>query len=436
MNLKAIFAASALLAVSAPMISAQESNRGFYKDVFMDSGIRVTSRKDLPTARSLGYSMEAFISAPADFTIIDTILQNEVFAGSAVDENGHLLYPDGAPRFRVVYMNGGRATRHGRSLGEEGRQHYRDYIKAGGSYVGTCAGAYCASTGYEEHDTLAFQQYYIRIWPGWTEDTDLSTSETDMTVPKKSPLNKYYDWGNNKTIENVYHNGGCFGSERFSWPKGTEVLARFKTTGRKDVKAIVDGKPSIWAWKENGETGRVICCGSHPEGKVTGENFYLMRAMLEYAMEGNGAPRVKAALKDGESRLMDKMTHENAPEYTRIGDKQYHHYTYDVPKGCDSLVVKLESVKGWKNFDLYLYANSGDFAFSDNAWWRDVTLGVDKTLVIKAPKKGKLYISVFCDTTVEAEQTAYGEQYKGRLEVLNGVPYKITVNPKEETPAK
>ena len=51
------------LAVVAGMPSAgAQHSRGFYKDVFMDSGILVTSRKDLPTARSLGYSMEAFIS--------------------------------------------------------------------------------------------------------------------------------------------------------------------------------------------------------------------------------------------------------------------------------------------------------------------------------------------------------------------------------------
>lgn len=290
MKISRIIAAGVLLAASATSISAQ-GNRGYYKDVFMDSGIRVTSREDLPTARSLGYPMEMFISTSIDFTAVDTLLQNEVFVGSPLDENGHLLYPDGSPRFRVIYMNGGRATHHGRSLTEEGRQHYRDYIKAGGSYVGTCAGAYCASQGFEEDDTLAFKKDYIRIWPGWTEDTDLSKSQTDMTVPKKSPLWKYYDWGGNNVIENVYHNGGCFGSERFDWPEGTEVLARYKTTGREDVKAIVDGKPGIWAWKENNATGRVVCCGSHPEGKVSGENFYLMRAMLEYAMEGNGCTK-------------------------------------------------------------------------------------------------------------------------------------------------
>ena len=420
-------------AAAMPAASAQK-NRGYYKDVFMDSGILLTSRKDLPAARSLGLSMEAFISSyksdSTALTCLDTILQTEKISGSTIDENGILLYPDGAPRFRVVYMNGGKAVNHAVTLGETGRNNYKAFIKAGGSYVGTCAGAFiaCSATAKPEATEPKMSKVYMGLWPGCTTATAISKSETDMTITKNSPLLKYYDFGGNMNIENVYHNGGCYGNEIHIWPAGTEVLARYQVYDRK-TKREVNGKAAIWALKENEYTGRVICCGSHPEGKVTGENFYLMRAMLEYAMEGNGASRVKAALKDGESRLMDKMTHENAPEYTRIGDKQYHHYTYDVPKGCDSLVVKLESVKGWKNFDLYLYANSGDFAFSDNAWWRDVTLGVDKTLVIKAPKKGKLYISVFCDTTVEAEQTAYGEQYKGRLEVLNGVPYKITVNP-------
>lgn len=60
--------------------------------------------------------------------------------GSPEDENGILLYPDGEPRFRMIYVNGGLATQHGRSLGEDGRQRIRDYVAAGGSYLGSCAG--------------------------------------------------------------------------------------------------------------------------------------------------------------------------------------------------------------------------------------------------------------------------------------------------------
>ncbi len=433
------------LAVLAGMPSAvAQHSRGFYKDVFMDSGILVTSRKDLPTARSLGYTMEAFIStqhndSTTKLTAIDTMLQTEVIAGNPMDENGVLLYPDGAPRFRVVYMNGGKAVNHAKTLGEQGRGNYQQYIKNGGSYVGTCAGAFiaCRATASPTADSAKMSKVYMGLWPGCTTGTSLGKSETDMAIPEDSPLLKYYDFGGNLNVEGVYHNGGCYANQTFLWPEKTEILAYYQVYDRK-LKRELNGHPSIWAYKDNEFTGRVVSCGSHPEGKTSGENFYLMKAMLDYAMDGNGAPRVKAALSDGAPRIMDRMTHDNAPEYTRIGDKQYHHYTYDVPAGCDSLVIRLESIKGWSDFDMYLYANPDDFAFNDNAWYREVSLGFDKDLVVKAPKEGRLYISVFCDTTVDAYMTAYGEQYKGRVDVLNGVPYKITVNPLpvEETPSK
>ena len=120
------------------------------KDVFMDSGINVNSLKDLPAARFIGASWEAFISAPhspMELTLRDTLLQREMICGSEMDENGVLLYPDGEPRFRVIYMNGGKATAHGRSLTPAGRSNMQKFLKNGGSYVGTCAGAYISSMG-------------------------------------------------------------------------------------------------------------------------------------------------------------------------------------------------------------------------------------------------------------------------------------------------
>ena len=101
---------------------AQKQERGFYKDVWMDGGVRLTSKKDLPVVRYLGLEMDNLLSAATkDLSARDTLAQARVVVGSELDENGHLLYPDGAPRFRMLYLNGGLATQHGRSLGESGR---------------------------------------------------------------------------------------------------------------------------------------------------------------------------------------------------------------------------------------------------------------------------------------------------------------------------
>ncbi len=89
-------------------------SQGYYKDIYMDGGIKLTSRQDLPAARRLDQSIEHFITGndtpESPLTLQDTIMQQKLFCGCETDLNGILLYPDGAPRFRMIYVNGGKAT--------------------------------------------------------------------------------------------------------------------------------------------------------------------------------------------------------------------------------------------------------------------------------------------------------------------------------------
>ncbi|MBR4213262.1 MAG: hypothetical protein IKR82_04800 [Bacteroidales bacterium] len=404
------------------------NDKGYYKDIFMDGGIVLNSRTDLPSTLYMGYSLEYFASAPTkQLTAVDTMLQTAMMVGSAIDENGCLLYPDGAPRFRMIYVNGGKSVQHGKTLGEEGLQRFRDFVANGGSYLGSCAGAYMTATYIRKSKGPEFCDWYPRIWPGMVRYTQLGHSWIDLDIEPGSALLKYYDFGGDMRIDSVRHNGGCSADTSRYWPKGTEILARYNQ-GDRQLKRRIHGEPAIWAYKADALSGRVIACGSHPESVLYGERNQLMAAMEQYAMEGNGLPRVKAELTPGEVRVMDKFTHDADPAFTRIGDKQYHHFTVEVPEGCDSLVIKLDPVKGAENYDLWLLAHPGDFAFLGEAAWLNVDYGVKKHIGIKAPKAGTLYISVYCNTTVDTITTDYGTQYTGRTDVLNGVPYKIKVS--------
>lgn len=433
---------------STPQLSAGPRQRqsarpnpsqGYYKDLFMDSGIYLTSRTTLPAAKVLGLSMEKFVSAShkaADSTKViqvDTVLQTMLLGGYPLDENGILLYPDGAPRFRMIYVNGGKAANHGRSLGDAARKNFQTFVSNGGSYVGTCAGAYlaCKYTFISAKDSLALrtENYkYLALWPGCTRSCQLDDSWTDITIDKESPLLNYYDFGGDRQVDSVRHNGGNFADAEHVWPAGTEVLARYETTGREGLNLNLTGLPVIWSIKESDASGRVISCGSHPEGVTSGERLDLMCAMVRYAMDGNGGPVLKAVLEPGQERIMDRRTSDADPEHTMIGDRQYHHFAVDVPKGCTQAVISLKSLKGWRNFDMSMYVSDESFAFSDVSQWRSVGEGIDKQIVIDAPKPGRYYIGVCCDTTVDSQETAYGTQYSGRLDVLNGVPYRISVD--------
>jgi len=158
-----------------------------------------------------------------------------------------------------------------------------------------------------------------------------------------------------------------------------------------------------------------------------GERLEYMSAMMLYAMDGNPAPKIKGVLEANEVREMNRRTEDKNPDFTRIGDKQYHHFSIDIPKRCRRAVVSLEGYEGEDNFDLLLCAKRGELAFSDNTTQKSSDKGCSKNLTIVKPKAGRWYVSVLCNTTVTATTGKFGTEYSGRTDVLNGVPYKISV---------
>lgn len=231
-------------------------------------------------------------------------------------------------------------------------------------------------------------------------------------------------------VDSIRHNGGCFAyfGEGSIIPEGTEVLMRYDyDTIPANSKVKIHGEVSTWAYKKDNQSGRVVMTGSHPEENISGDRLEFMAAMVLYAMDGNGQPTLKGELKAGETREMVKGTADNDPAYTAIGDRQYHHFKLNIPKGTKRARIILEGIEGKDNFDLSLLAKAGDFAFHQTTHLQDVSLGCNKTLVIEKPKAGEWFVSVFCDTTVETSYGKYGTEYTGRRDVLNGVPYTVKV---------
>ncbi|MCP4171178.1 MAG: serine hydrolase, partial [Fuerstiella sp.] len=145
--------------------SAKAAQRpGFYKDLFMSSGVNLSSRKTLYAAESLGLSYEYYAGK-------DPVRQNHLLIGSENDRNGILLYPDGQPRYRMIYVNGGGATSHGKSLTIAGRETLRQFNRNGGAYCGSCAGSFFS--GRNVDSKAARREGYLHIFPFNTMNTGL-----------------------------------------------------------------------------------------------------------------------------------------------------------------------------------------------------------------------------------------------------------------------
>ena len=390
-------------------------NRSYYKDVFLDAGIALTSRKSLAAAEYLGFSLEGISFSNSGASSEERGLQEAIVSGDSNDLNGRLLYPDGQPRYKLLFVNGGTSTSHGKSLGNQGLDNLRAFVLNGGSYVGTCAGAFLASNGYDNNTDYP---YYLSIWPGMMQHTKLNNTQSGLFIEQDSPLLRYYDFGGDFYVDSVRHNSGGY---PLDIPKGTEVLARYDFPRRGSIHR----KPCIWAYKESFQSGRVVLAGSHPEIVLDGERRDLAAAMMLYAIDGIGSVSLKGYLKNGEERVMDKKTADKNPAFTRIGDLQTHHFAAYIPSDAKNVRVKLNSSN---KCDFALMMNQGTYAFSDVAEYKSSVSGPNQQLSFPSIREGLWFIAVQCLTTVTVTETDYGQEYGGNLEVLNGIPYRISIS--------
>lgn len=389
-------------------------NKAFYKDLFMDTGIKMSSYRTMPVIDYLSLDYEYFFATATDDE--NQGLQNLAYCGSEDDANGVLLYPDGQPRFKIIYVNGGLASNHGCSLMAKGRNNYRQFVREGGSYIGSCAGAFLASYGlYVE---AKVRRGYLGIWPGLSNNTGF-TADYSYDIPQDSPVLKYYDLGGDNFIEEIHHENGPFFSQ-WQTVEGTEVLTLNKAEGHPN-----DGQPGAIAYKENVFSGRVIPSGEHPEQVPDGEVRDLMAAYVRYALDGIGNAKAKAALNNGETVMMDKSTCDRDPQHTMIGDMQCHHFVFALPKDARNVHIRLESLKDCK---LSLFLANGTFAFREDAQFKVENTESVKELVFDSLEAGLWYVGVQSEETVVCEFGEHGYAYSGKTWLLNGAPYSICVS--------
>ena len=418
-------------------------------DYFIDGGGGIAAYETIYAFDYLGLTGEFSKNPTLDGYQGCHYLLSAISLGNWVDDNGVLLYPDGDARYRVLHCGGGSSVPHAEAmLAPDGsgridaQERVKQFYANGGGFVGNCAGA---ALSFETLGVAGRAEIFFQFFNGFKGDfTNLAGTYTDFEIPDgvterqghvlpKSPLLKYYDFGGDYYISNVRQNGGnwCkWWDSNKNWPWGVaEVLTVYndKIEGvvvREGYKCV-DGA-SCWAYKRTEESGRMAPCGGHPESIPDGERLLLESSLFQYAMDGGGCPVTKGALADG---VIRQMNDNNTAGHEKIGDRQYHHFTIDVPQGATELEIVLDG----SLYDLNLYAKYGDFAFNGEP---DIVAatngsGCDETITIQNPTPGTWYIGVKCMTVpTRTKYTKYYE-YTGNLEVLNGLAYDVTATVQE-----
>lgn len=480
-----VYAINASVTEKSEPLSVKE--RGYYKSLFVNSGYGLDRFKgdtepenSIPAIDYMGLinDYEYFYGAGN----VESY-QTGVIIGNDNDANGVLLYPDGSPRFRLIFNSGGNSQNHGKSLGYEGRRRFYHFFNNGGSYTSVCAGSFLAAQSVdgnnrdgdgEEDFTYGFipvnlyhtgLPYPMDKYRGIYTNMEI-LSDAKSIIAGVNGDNKFNLLLNGSIADVMHHGGGYLHSNQTS-QDGIKVLMKYRysiTKGSSDINPEDgasydahyyrqdtkdndlfggrerDGYNSTWTYKPStGNTGRAVCTGSHPEGTDRDCDKQFTGFMFRYAMEGNGEAIVKDGdLQFGQPRYMNDSpaSYDNpASNDAGIGDRQYHHFKFDVPAGgYDNICLSLNSdYDKDSGIDLYLGLKEGGLAWFSEADYLLCNKGGRKEIRIKHLPEGTWYVSVFCATTVEADlyqaDSGYLDYYKysGKTQVLNGIPYSICI---------
>lgn len=451
--------------------------RGYYKTLFVDGGRGLNHfvlKDTLPWIQACGLendyeyvscgtgnrdtisNLGILLEAPANNTY-DDVTWN--------DQNGVLLYPDGEPRFRAVFVNGGSSKTHGRYLTQTGRDHFHDFYYNGGSYIAVCAGTFLASTKVDGTNSYSHstenKNFTFGIFPGdlWHTSMPRNIDDWGSVYTAFQATNSFQTFSKNDTVELVRHHGGSYlpnTQENIDLNPQPEKFLSYQYT--EDPKAETDstlytdynrqnyqiwgagkvesrvGKIAVWAYKNSASTGRAVLCGSHPECNTSTRQIRLMKDMVEYALAESGDPVAKESLELGTTRNMTADWSDNTPNYAKIGDRQYHHFTLNVPTELEEFILTLDSnYDASSGVDLYLAMRKGNFAWLSDADYVLCNKGGQKTIRIKTLPAGTWYVSVYCPTTVTAtaadgynKELTHFFKYSGKTETQDGIAYTLT----------
>lgn len=363
-------------------------------------------------------------------TTVDTAMQKALFLPDSQDPNGILFYPDGAPRFRMLFIHGGKsenAKLHGSLLDSLARENVREFFRRGGSVV-TSGGAGTVLAGSTLNGTAA--EEYFHLYDGNVKDNGAGVSSSvTITVPAGSALGEGY--ASSFSIPNLK---GVYLDEQNA-SEGVEILARYVQTSCKN-------QPAVWAYKPSLNSGRLVACGARPDQNSNNpSNTYRMfRAELDYALAGSGCARVKGVLHNGEIRPM--VNQDGDPDYIGIGDRQCHYFVMDLKKDVSKLKLHLN----WDNkVAMGVYLKKDGFAFpgGDNDY--EIESPGDKELTsqhnelemnLEGLQAGLWYVTVRCasepDYIFGGGSENYGYSYKlsssntnDKYQLLKGIPYSI-----------
>jgi glutamine amidotransferase-like uncharacterized protein len=174
--------------------------------------------------------------------------------------------------FDVVIFTGGSASQQAKTLGDKGGEEIRRFVQDGGGYIGVCAGAYLACSGFDWSLGILNARTVSSVWQRGVGDVEVEfTADGRKTVRMVVPRGKVF-----------YQNGPILKPAGRSDIPDYDVLAYFRTELAENdspVGAMINS-PAITRARFG--KGRVLISSPHPEQTAWMEGF------MEYAVRWVG----------------------------------------------------------------------------------------------------------------------------------------------------
>ena len=170
-------------------------------------------------------------------------------------------------------MPGGADLPYCKKLNGAGNAHIKEYVEAGGTYIGFCAGAYYGSHYCEFHkgDTRGYEvlgERELSFFPGAAAGPLLAPYDYASKAGSRIANIK---WHQSDESYNVYFNGGCYFKDA-DQSRNVRILANYTNAGFDGLAAIVECQVG---------KGKALLCGVHPECGAENLQAEMIKASAE-----------------------------------------------------------------------------------------------------------------------------------------------------------
>jgi putative intracellular protease/amidase len=165
--------------------------------------------------------------------------------------------------YDVIIFGGGSGSKEAATIGEAGRQQVKEFIQGGGGYIGICAGAYLATSGYPWSLHVLDAK---TASPKWRRGK--GTVKIELTDKGRSLLGDVPG-----LLDIHYANGPILKPAGLPELEAFETLACFRTelAENETPAGLMINSPAIVAGRFG--KGRLICFSPHPEQTKGLESF-------------------------------------------------------------------------------------------------------------------------------------------------------------------